>query len=465
MQIIILGAGAVGATLAETLVKEHHDVTVVNQSALELQELQDRLDIRTVIGRPSYPEILARAGADSADMMIAVTASDEINMVACQVAYSLFNIPTKIASVRSQHYFIRRELFGGEDLPIDIFINPEQLVIDSIEELIRHPGALQVLNFAQDKVKLVAVKPDYGGIFVGKSLAELSQYLPGVRTRVAAIFRQDQSIPLTGTTIIEVGDEVFLIAASEHIATLIAAMRQKDQPTKRILIAGGGNLGYGLADTLTHDYEVTVIEQNKERCDLLSKKLKQAEIIHGDVTDEYLLKKAEVIEGVDIFCALTNDDEANIMSCIQLKRLGVRQVMALVARPGYVDLIEGGPVNVAISPQLATISSILTYVRGGDVVSVHALRRGAAEVIELKVKGSKKSSKVVGRKIKELNLGKSISIGAIVRDDEVIIPTNQTEIQSEDHAVIFVSDKRHLRQVEKLFQQQEPGFLGLFTGT
>lgn len=458
MQIIILGADAVGAMLAETLAQESHDVTVIGQRHEELRELQDRLDIRTVVGRPSYPDVLRQAGAEQADMIIAVTLNDEINMVACQVAYSLFDIPTKIASVRSPHYFIRKQLFGREDLPIDIFISPEQLVIESIEELVHHPGALQVLNFVGGKVKLVAVKPYYGGLFVGKPLSELNQYLPGVKTRVAAIFRDDRSIPLVGSTVIEVGDEVFLVAASEHIETIISAMRRQDKPTKKVAIAGGGNLGYGLADILEHDYQVTVIDHDKGRCQFITEELKKSRIIFGDVTDDYLLKKEELISEVDVFCAVTNDDEINIMSCIQAKKLGVRQVMALIMRPAYVDLIEGSPITVAISPQMATVGSILAHVRGGDVVSVHALRRGAAEAIEIKVSGDPKTSRVIDRQIKDLGLAKSISIGAIVRDDDVIIPNGNTTIKLGDHAIIFVSDKYYLKEVEKLFHTPEKSF-------
>lgn len=450
MKIVILGAGQVGSTLAENLAGEHHDVTLVDMNENVLKDIQDRLDVRTVVGSASYPEVLRQAGTDSADMLIAVTDNDEVNMIACQVAYSLFNTPSKIARVRSPHYFIRKELFGQDSLPIDVFISPETLVTNYIKELIDHPGALQVLDFSDHRVKLVAVKPHYGGPIVGKSLKKLKDYIHGVEMRVAAIFRDGRSIPLNGSTVIEVGDEFFFITASENIRAVMAALGRTYRPYKHIMIGGGGNVGSSLAAQLENDYQVKIIDHNRANCERLTKRLHNTTILCGDVADKELLFN-ENIEQADLYCAVTSDDEANIMAALQAKRMGAREVMALIMRPAYVDLIEGGEINIAISPQQATISSILAHVRGGDVVSVHSLRRGAAEAIEAIANGDEKTSKVVGRTLEELEMPRSTTIGAIVRAGDVIIPHHDTRIESGDHVILFVSEKSHLREVEKMF--------------
>lgn len=451
MKIVILGAGQVGGSLAENLVTENHEITLVDIDEERLAELQNRLDLNTVVGRCSYPNVLRQAGVDDADMVIAVTDNDESNMVACQVAYSLFNVPTKIARIRSPHYFIRKELFGRDDLPIDVFISPEQLVTNYVQQLIMHPGALQVLDFADGKVKLVAVKPYYGGPLLGKSLAKLREYLGGIEARVAAIFRNDRSIPLDGSTVIEVGDEVFFITASENAYIIMSALRRVEEPYKRIMIAGGGNIGLRLAEALEKKYQVKLIDHNRKRCVCLAESLKNTVVLCGGCSDKELLIN-ENIEQVDVFVAVTNDDEDNIISCLQAKRLGAKQVMALITRTAYVDLIEGGPINIAISPQQATVGTILKYMRRGDIVNVHSLRRGAAEAIEAIAHGDKKTSKVVGRDLRQIKLPKDTTIGAIVRNEEVIIPHHDTVIQSKDHVILFVANKKHIRNVEKLFQ-------------
>ena len=456
MKIIILGAGQVGGSLAEILAGEGHDVTLIDEDDRTLNEFQDRLDIRTVHGCASYPNVLRDAGADDADMIIAVTSSDEVNMVACQVAYSLFHTPTKIARIRSTHYFERKELFGKENLPIDVFISPEKLVTQYMQQLIAHPGALQVLDFAGGKVKLVAVKPYYGGPLLGKSIKLLHEYLPGVETRVAAIFRNDKSVPLDGSTEIEIGDEVFFITASENTHVIMAALRRAEEPYKHIMIAGGGNIGSQLASALEGDYKVKLIDRRRARCQIVANELSNTTVLCGDACDKQLLIN-ENIEDVDVFCAVTDDDEDNIIACMQAKRLGAKQVMLLITRTAYVDLIEGGPINIAISPQQATIGSILTHIRQGDVANVHSLRRGAAEAIEAVAHGDYKHSKVVGRNLKEINLPKGTTIGAIVRGEEVIIPHHDTVVESEDHIIMFVSEKRFIRNVERLFQVS-PGF-------
>lgn len=451
MKIIILGAGQVGGTLAANLASEHNDITVVDTNAERLHDLQDRFDIRTVQGMASHPSVLRDAGADDADMLIAVTNSDEINMVACQVAYSLHRTPTKIARVRSASYLNRNGLFGPDAFPIDVIISPEQVVTHHITRLIEHPGALQVMDFADGKAQLVAVRAYGDGPLVGRELRFLRQHMPSIDTRVAAIFRRDRPIIPEGTTVIEADDEVFFIAARNHIRAVMSELRGMEHNYKRITIAGGGNIGERLCDALENRYQVKIIERNPGRCALLAEKLNKTVVIRGNASDQDLLLE-ESIEDTDIFLAVTNDDEANIMSSMLAKRLGARKVMTLINNPAYVDLVQGGDIDVAISPQQATIGSLLTHVRRGDVANVHSLRRGAAEAIEAIAHGDEKSSKVVGRAIGDIDLPEGTTIGAIVRNNEVLIAHDDILVRSEDHVILFLIDKRRIPDVERLFQ-------------
>ncbi|UFH49390.1 Trk system potassium transporter TrkA [Pseudomonas sp. KNUC1026] len=450
MKIIILGAGQVGGTLAEYLASEANDITVVDTDGDRLRTLGDRLDIRTVQGRGSFPTVLRQAGAEDADMLVAVTSSDESNMVACQVAYTLFHTPTRIARVRESAYLTRAGLFDNDAIPVDVLISPEQVVTNYIRRLIEHPGALQVIDFAEGKAQLVAVKAYYGGPLVGQQLRQIRQHMPNVDTRVAAIFRRDRPITPRGDTVIEADDEVFFIAARNDIRAVMGELRTLDQNNKRIVIAGGGHIGERLAEAIESRYQVKIIEMSPARCRQLSDTLDSTVVLQGSASDRDLLLEENIAQA-DIFLALTNDDEANIMSSLLAKRLGARKVMTIINNPAYVDLIQGGEIDIAISPQLATIGTLLTHVRRGDIVSVHSLRRGAAEAIEAIAHGDARSSKVVGRAIGQINLPSGTTIGAIIRADEVLIAHDSTVIESGDHVILFVVDKKQIRDVEKLF--------------
>ena len=451
MKIIILGAGQVGTSVADNLASEANDITVVDQNAELLRDLRDRLDLDTVQGQASHPDILRRAGAEDADMVLAVTNSDETNMVACQVAYTLFHTPTKIARVRAAEYHRYPELFTQQALPIDVLISPEQLVTDHIMRVIQHPGALQVLDFAGGHLRLVAVTAYYGGPLVGHELRALYEHAPHIDARVAAIYRQGQAILPEGDTVIEAEDEVFFVAAAKNTLAVMSELRKVDKPFKRLMFAGGGHIGTRLAKALECDYRVRVIERNPGRAKQVAEELEHTIVLQGDAADEDLLLE-ENIENTDVFCAVTDDDEVNILSAMLAKRLGARKVMALINRAAYVDLVESGSIDIAISPQQATIGSLLTHVRRGDVVMVHSLRRGAAEAIEAVAHGDSRSSKVVGRAVEDIALPKGTSIGAIVRGTEVLIAHHDTVIQSEDHVILFLVDKRRITEVEKLFQ-------------
>ncbi|QLK87292.1 Trk system potassium transporter TrkA [Arsenophonus endosymbiont of Aphis craccivora] len=458
MKIIILGAGQVGGTLAENLVDENNDITIVDTNTERLRQLQDKFDLRVVSGHGSYPRILREAGAEDADMLVAVTNSDETNMIACQMAYSLFNTPNKVARIRASEYIKETEkLFTPDHIPIDYLISPEQLVIDYIYKLIQYPGALQVVNFASGKVSIVAAKAYYGGSLVGNSLLNLREHLPHIDTRIAAIFRQDRPIRPQGSTIIEAGDEIFFVVATEHIRAVMSELQRLEKPYKRIMIVGGGNVGAGLAKQLEKDYSVKLIERDQERATELAELLHDTIVFYGDASDQELLAE-EHIEQTDVFIALTNDDEANIMSAMLAKKMGAKKVMVLIQRSAYVDLVQGGVIDIAISPQQATISALLGHVRKADIINVSSLRKGVAEAIEAIAHGDENTSKVVGRKISEIKLPPGTIIGAIVRDDEVIIANSYHIIEQDDHIIMFITDKKHVPEVEKIFQPS-PFFL------
>lgn len=451
MKILILGAGQVGSTVAENLVSEANDITVVDTDAAKLRWLQDRFDLRTLVGCASHPSTLEAAGIADADMLLAVTQSDEVNMVACKLAASLHNTPTRIARIRSADYLAHPEIFSPDNFCVDFSICPEQILTDYISKLIEFPEALQVLEFADGRVSLVAVRAFEGGPLVGQPLRLITTHIPNIETRVAAIFRQDRPILPRGDTVIEVGDEVFFIAATEHIRTVLQELRRMDKPTKRVMIVGGGNIGRRLAMALERDYQVKLIEFNKKSCERLASELSRTLVLNGDGTDENLMESEHVAE-VDVFCALTNDDENNIMSALLAKKGGARKVISLINRSAYVGLVQGGKIDIALSPAHVTIGSLLAYVRQGDVAAVHSLRRGAAEALELVAHGDRQSSKVVGRRIDEIEAPEGATIGAIVRGQEVMMAHHDTVIEAEDHVIVFVINKKMIRKVEKLFQ-------------
>lgn len=451
MKIIILGAGQVGTVLAQILASEGNDITVIDIDGEKLRLLQEYADVRTIQGSASYPVVLQNAGADDSDMIIAVTNSDETNMIACQVAYSLFRTPTKIARVRAAEYIAHETLFTNEALPIDKVISPEQLVTQYIKRLILHPDTLQVLNFADGRVQLVAMRAYYGGDMVGRALSDFKKHLPEVDVWFAAIYRRGKAISPDKNTIIEPDDEVFFLAAPHHITQVMRELRHLEPAYKRIMIAGGGNIGFRLAEVLENQFHVKVIDHNKKRIELLSNRLDKTIVLQGDCADKELLLD-ENIHQTDVFCAVTNRDEANMMSAILAKRLGARKVMALINRAAYVDIAENLDIDIVISPQQATIGSLLTHIRKGDVVNVHSLRRGAAEAIEAIAHGDAQSSKVVGRRIKDVKLPPSTVIGVIVRKETVIIAHDEVMIEPEDHVILFLMDKAYIKEVDKLFQ-------------
>jgi len=469
VKILILGAGQVGSTLAENLVSEQNDITVIDLDASKLKDLQDRFDLRTVAGSAADPRILAEAGIEDADMLIAVTQSDETNLVACKLASKLFNTPTKIARVRATGFMQRPEILSEDGFDVDFAICPEQIVTEYISKLIEFPEALQVLDFADGRVTMVAVRAFEGGPLVGHPLKDLRRHIPSVDSRVVAIFRGDQAIIPDGETFVEAGDEVFCLADTDHVRKVMHELHRMDKPVKRVMIAGGGNIGLRLAKVLEARYQVKLIEFNKRRASEIAGQLANALVLQGDATDEELLESENVAE-MDLFLALTNDDENNIMSTLLAKRMGARRVVALINRRSYAELMQGGEIDIAISPAQATIGKLLTRIRRGDVVAVHSLRRGAAEALELIAHGSEKTCKVIGKRVEEIQLPRGAAIGAIVRrlerpqteraddlvattrDSQVLMAHHDIVIQPDDHVIMFVANKRMIPRVERLFQ-------------
>jgi len=452
MNILILGAGQVGSTIAIQLSKEEdNEVTIVDLNPDKLARLANKHDLRTIEGHAAHPEVLKKSGADTADMLIAVTTNDEVNMIACQVADTLFQTPKKIARIRSSEYLDNPDLFSPANIPVDKYISPEGLVTDYIAELIYHPGAFQILDFANKQVRMVGVRVKKQGFLIDRHIEFLHTQLDTEQVRIAAIFRDGESIETTGETVIQKNDEVFFIAARDEIDNMIEALLHQDQEEVRgVMIAGGGKIGIRLASKLEKTNQVKVIERSKSRARALSDLLEKAFILKGDAADEDLLLE-ENIENMDVFVALTNSEEANILSSMLAKKLGCKKVMALINKASYSGLMEIESIDVAISPQQITIGSLLEHVRKGDVVKVHSLKTGNVEVLEA-VAHEHPSSRVVDKKIEDVALPKGASIVAVISKDGVLKTLQHTTtVESDDHVIVLITDKHSIPEIEALF--------------
>jgi trk system potassium uptake protein TrkA len=470
MKIIILGAGQVGASAAENLVSEH-EITLIDQDAERLRLIQERLDLRAVAGNAAYPSVLKNAGAQDADLLIAVTRSEETNLVACKIAHSVFNVPICTARLRSPDFLHNPALLSEENFAVDFALCPEQLITQYIARLVQFPEALEVHDFAEGRVSLVAVRAYEGGFIVGKPLRELREHLPaGLDARIAAIYRRGKPIFPGADTTVEVDDEVFVLAAAEHIRTVLRELRRAVLPVRRIMVAGGGNIGLKVAQALEGEYSVKLIEYEPARAQAIAQSLKHTLVLSGDATDEALLAQENIAE-MDMFLALTNDDEDNIMAASVAKRMGCRLVASLVGRRAYGEMMQGGIIDISISPSHVSIGPLLAHVRKGDVAAVQSLRRGAAEALELVAHGDADSSRVVGRRISEIPWPWGVTPAALVRDFDVAVPVEvrddgtvdrrfgrveiahgSTVIRSGDHVILFCLEKKLVAKVEKLFQ-------------
>ena len=468
MKILIIGAGRVGESVAENLLSEQNDITIIDVDGQRLAAMQDRLDLRAVVGDGIQPSVLKEAGAADCDMLIACAPRDETNLVACKVAHDVFGVPKRIARMRSPEFAEGSELMGKAGFAVDETLCPEQSITDYIRKLIEFPEALQVLEFSQRQTSLIAVRALPGGPLVGHLISKLTALTPDAPMRIVAIFRRDvmghdRLVVCDGSTRVEAGDEVFMLAASKNIRSALDALHRRDAPVRSVIITGGGRVGLRLAREIGAACQVKIIESDARRCEFLTTQLPdRILVLHGESTDEELLEN-ENVEQADLFLALTSDEEDNIMSCLLAKRMGARRVVALINRRAYADLVQGTgtQIDIAVSPSQTVIGELLTHVRRGDVAAVHSLRRGVSEVLEVIARGDRKSSRVVGRRIDELPRPGNAAIGAIERSVtdtggatyiDVIIPHHDTVIESGDHVIIFLPTKRKLREVERLFQ-------------
>ncbi|MCM2474796.1 Trk system potassium transporter TrkA [Rhizobium sp. CG5] len=452
MKVIICGAGQVGYGIAERLAQEDNDVSVIDTSASLVAHITQTLDVRGYVGHGAHPDVLAKAGADQADMIIAVTLYDEINMVACQVAHSLFNVPTKIARIRAQNY-LRPEysdLFSRDNMPIDVTISPEIEVGKMVLRRISFPGATDVARFAEDNIAMVAIECMEECPVVNTPLQQLSQLFPDLMATVVGIYRNGQLIVARSTDQLLVGDLAYVICERGHTRRTLGLFGHEEQEAGRIVIAGGGNIGYYVARTiedLQPKTKIKIIESDRDRAVTVSDQLRNTIVLHGSALDQNMLLQAD-IQDADLVVTLTNSDQTNMLCAAMAKRLGCRSGMVLINNPSFQELTTSLGIDAYINPRAVTISRVLQHVRKGRIRSVYAVQKGAAEVIEAE---ALETSPLVGRPFRDLELPAGIRIGALYRDRRVIRPDGDTKIKAKDRVVLFATAGA-VRVVEQMFR-------------
>ncbi len=453
MKVVICGAGQVGFNIARYLSLENNDVTVIDQSPELIEKINDSLDVQAFVGYASHPDALERAGAADADMLIAVTFADEVNMVACQVAHSLFNLPTKIARVRHQSYLnpVWADLFSRENMPIDVIISPEIEVAQAISRRLAVPGTLDMIPLADDKVRVIGVRCTELCPIINTPLRQLTELFPDLSIVVICVVRDDSPFIPTSDDHMLPGDEVYFVADTTHVPRALAAFGHEEAEAHRIIIIGGGNIGMTLAQELESQEGITarLIEVSRERARHVAEALPNTNIILGDALDADILDEAGV-SSADTVVAVTNDDETNILASLLAKRYGVDRAVTLINSTAYAPLITTLGIDVAVSPRTITVSTILQHVRRGRIRSVHSLAEGFAEVIEAE---AMETSPLVGNSLREAKLPPDVIVGALVRDGEVIIPRADTVIENNDNVILLAAAKS-VRKVEKLFSVQ-----------
>jgi trk system potassium uptake protein TrkA len=451
MKIIICGAGQVGFNIARHLAMENNDVTVVDTSPELIRRINDNLDAQGIVGHASRPDVLERAGTNDADMIIAVTHMDEVNMIACQVAHSLFDVPIKIARVRHQSYLdpAWSNLFSREHLPIDVIISPEVEVAKAVTRRLRVPGAFEMIPLADDKVRLLGVRVDANCPLINTPIKQLTQLFPDLNIVIVGLLRHDRPIRLTSDEQMMVGDDVYFVIESDQLTRAMSAFGHEEPEAKRLLICGGGNIAMLLAREIEKEYpwiNAKIIESDAERAAVVASILSGTVVLHGDVLDPEILEEANV-SATDTVVAITDDDETNILSSLLAKRHGAKRAITLLNKGTYEPLITTLGIDVIVSPRNITASTILQHVRRGHIYSVHTLREGFGELIEAE---ALETSSLVGSPLKEVRLPSGVMIGAIVRNGKVISPRGATVIQDKDRVVLFAAAEA-VRKVEKLF--------------
>ena len=448
-KIAVLGGGQVGASVAKILTDDGNDITLVDNNVSVLEDLQEDNDIKTIQGNASSPSVLNQVELSDCDILIATTASDEVNLVSCHLAKKMFNVPNVIARLRNAEYREETSDFNLDLFSIDSIISPSLLVTDFIKNIIEHPGAFQAFHFADGKLQVIGVTVLKDGPLAGKKLSEFKKHMPNVNVNVIAIYRDRKSLPVNGSSIIETGDDVFFLATEENMR-FMSELRKNQSRVENIMIAGGGNVGTILAAKLSEKFSTKIIEKDQSRSKYLSETLEGVVVLNDDISDESLLEN-EGIKDVDFFCSVTNDDQMNILSSKLAKDLGAKKSIAIINKPSYRKLVSK-EIDVVVSPEDVTIGSLLASVRASDVVKVHSLGFGEAELFEVIIHGDKNTSKVVSKKISDLELPQGCRIGAIYRNESVILAQGDIEICSEDRLIIFLLNKRDFPKLAKLFQ-------------
>ncbi|MBL6700444.1 MAG: Trk system potassium transporter TrkA [Gammaproteobacteria bacterium] len=448
-KIAVLGGGQVGSSLAKILTDDGNDITLVDINSSVLEDLQEDNDIKTIHGNGSSPSTLKQAELNDCDILIATTGSDEVNLVSCHLAKKMFNVPTVIARLRNSEFQISTSGFDLDLFSIDSIISPSKLVTDFIKNIIEHPGAFQAFDFADGKLQVIGATVLKDGPLAGKKLSEFKNHLPNVDVKVVALYRNRKTIPVNGSTIIEIGDDIFFLATPENMR-FISELSKNQSRIENIMIAGGGNVGMTLATALSKKFSTKIIEKNLLRSKYLSESLEDTVVLNDDISDESLLEN-EGIEDVDFFCSVTNDDQMNILSAKLAKDLGANKSISIINKLSYRKLVSK-EIDVVVSPEDVTIGSILASVRTSDVVKVHSLGFGEAEILEIIIHGDKNTSKVVDRKVSDFELPTGCKIGAIYRDGDIILMHNNLTIKSNDRLIIYLLHKKDFSKLAKLFQ-------------
>lgn len=451
MKVIVCGAGQVGSNIARYLAQEGNSVTVIDQSATLIQKLNDTLDVQAMVGHASHPDVLEAAGAAESDMIVAVTQTDEVNMVACQVAHSLFNVPTKIARVRNQSYLkpMWSDLFTRDHLPIDVIISPEIEVARAIARRLQVPGAVDMIPLADGRVRVIGVLCTDDCPVLHTPLRQLTGLFPGLGLEVVAIIRNDKPIIPTGDDQMLPGDEVYFVCDTRHLQRGMAAFGHEEGEARRITILGGGNIGLCLAEEIETKHpqvSARIVEMNRERAQYVAQRLTRTMVLHGDGLDPDTLDEAN-IRASEAVVAVTNDDEGNILASLLAKRYGCRRAITLINKPSYSAMVAPLGIDAIVSPRGITVSTILQHVRRGRIRAVHSLREGFAEVIEAE---ALETSAVVNMPLRDIRLPSGVIVGAIVRGEEVIMPRPATVIRPKDR-VIILATVGQVKKVEKLF--------------
>jgi len=459
MNIIICGAGRVGFTIAKLLSEQGHSITVIDQSSEDIQKINDSLDVKAIVGKATYPSILEKANASETDMIIAVTRNDEINMLICQIAFSIFNIPKKIARIRSQDYLNPKftRVYNKENLPIDVIISPEIEIAKSIQRKLEAPGALDSVPFAENKIRLleILIKEDCQSI--GIKFNELTKKYPKLEANIIGINREDKFFIPKKTDSVKKDDKIYIIINSSQMSETLEAFSHSEKISKKILIIGGGNIGFNLAKNIEETLEtvrVKIVEKNKQRAEYLANELNDTIIINGDGLDEEVLVEANLDEAETVL-ALTNDDEDNLMVSVLVekfakdkKNINDKRTMALTNKPNYSLLQSSLKIDDLIDPRMTTVSSILKHIHKGTIENAYTISNGEYEVIEAEII---ETSELINKEIKNSNLPEESRIGAVLRDKKIIIPRSNFTFKKDDR-VVFIVKKDSISFVESIFR-------------